>query len=176
MPWPRMHVILSVLITCGWLGQAVQPQVPTKTLPVAMSGPLPQGDGRDWLNGPPEGEFLDDATREVEESDIYEVVASKSYVPVFSDLKERAYVKITADSAKFFTGHYFKCPQGKTPYLVRAVYGHGGTGKYFVKRSGRRVLVEHGSLGRTDLANKSALVVNLDFEPEAIYTVVHIAQ
>ncbi len=170
-----LRIVLTVLMTCGCLCQSVHPQVLTKTGPVATSGPSPQGDGREWLNPPSEGAFPDGATHAIQASDVYEVVASKNYVPVVRDLKDRAYVKLTPDSAVYFTGHYFQCPKGKTPYLVRAVYGHGGTGKYSVMRFGRKVLIDHGSLGRTDAANKSALLVNLDFEPEAIYTVVHIA-
>ena len=139
-------------------------------------GDPPRGDGADWLKPPPAGSFTGAGTQEVDEAETYEVVASKLHVAELRDLKDRGYIAITSEQAKYFTGPYFSCPRGKNPYLVRAVYGHGGTGGYSVKREGRKLLVEHDSLGRRNSANKSALIVNLDFEPESMYTVVRIAE
>lgn len=103
----------------------------------------------------------------IPEADIYEVVASKEYVAV-DRLKEKSIIKIDEKTAKWYTGHYYKCPEGKHPYLVRAVYGHGGTGKYTVKGSDENLLILHESLGKKAIFNKSALVINLEGEPKKI--------
>jgi hypothetical protein len=176
-----MHVnalsILAASILGSCLALAAAMQVPpSKSLPAVQPGAQRLGDGFDWIKSPPEGSFAAESSREIPASDFYEVVASKDYVAIQRDLVTQTSVKITPDTARYFTGPYFRCPEGKTPYLVRAVYGHGGTGRYELKRNGRKLLVEHGSLGHSDAANKSALVVNLDFEPEAAYAVVHIAE
>ncbi len=43
--------------------------------------------------------------------------------------------------AKNLVAGCIKVEDGKTPYLARAVYGHHGTGKYFVRRVGNDLLV-----------------------------------
>lgn len=140
------------------------------------TGTPPKGDGVKWLSSPPSGVFSPDQALDIGEDDVYEVVASKKDVAILLDLRDRRCIAITLQRAKYFTGNYYKCPNGKTPYLVRAVYGQGGTGHYFVRRNGKQLLVEHGSLGQQKLANKSALIVNLEFEPTNIYTIVSMAE
>ncbi|EEF57367.1 hypothetical protein [Pedosphaera parvula] len=122
--------------------------------------------GKDWLRTPPDpkGKWT-----QIPEQDIYEVVASKETVAVVSELAKKRFVELSDEQARFFTGHYFHSSKGKKPYLLRAVYGHGGTGKYTVSRNGSSVLVLHGSLGHSDASHKSALVVNLDFVPIETY-------
>ncbi|WP_406700060.1 hypothetical protein V5E97_14580 [Singulisphaera sp. Ch08] len=176
MSYRQFLFILSGLLAYGGLYQLGLAQAPTKTPPAASSGSALKDDGREWIKPPPEGLFPEEGTQDVEEAAIYEVVASKKDVAIDRDLRGQNHVKLTHDVAVYYTGHYFRCPRGKAPYLVRAVFGHGGTGRYYVRRFGRKLLVEHGSLGRSDAANKSALVVNLDFEPEALYTLVRIAE
>lgn len=172
MGWRGLAFGLSALLVCGLVSQGIFAQPPTKFIPAV--GPA-RADGFEWLKPPPENEFPDDATHDLDESDFYEVVTSKNDTAIVRDLKDQSFVKITPQIATYFTGHYFECPQRKTPYLIRAVFGNGGTGRYVVKRMGRRLLVLHGSLGNY-VANKSALVVNLDFVPEAIFTELHISR
>lgn len=174
--WRRSLMIAFGVISCGRLYELAGAGIPTKTLPAAMTGAGTRFDGCDWIKRPAEGQFPDDGTREVEDTDVYEVVASKQDVSVNIDLKDRTFVKLTSDDASRHTGRYFRCPRGKTPYLVRAIYGYGGTGRYVVERFGRKLHVLHGSLGTEWIANKSALVVNLDFELEDVYTDVAIAK
>lgn len=135
-----------------------------------------KSDGRDWISSPPDANYYDFLNDEISAEDIYEIVASKNYVPIYGKLKSTTHVELTPDLAKYFAGQSYNCPSGKTPYLIRAVYGHGGTGGYLVYRMGRKILVVHGSLGQISVSHKSAIIVNLDFEPELIYSTVSIAE
>ncbi len=66
----RYLLILSGVLSCGWLRQLVLAHVPTKVPPAARPGAPPQGDGREWIKPPPEGDVPDAATREVEQTEI----------------------------------------------------------------------------------------------------------
>jgi len=136
----------------------------------------PEGGGADWIKSPPLHAFAEATSMTIGDRGYYEVVASKLYVALMRDLETKTFVALSRDDAQYYTGPYFACPDGKTPYLVRAVYGNGGTGRYTLTRDGKKLLVEHGSLGRNNWAIKSALVVNLDFVPEAVYATVKIAK
>jgi hypothetical protein len=63
---------------------------------------------------------------------------------------------------------------GSSSYLVRAVYGHRGTGVYSVRRRGDDLLVEHSSLSRPSTYTKTALVVGLPFAPNHVYIIVSV--
>jgi hypothetical protein len=123
--------------------------------------------GREWLVPSPSPQSFE-AAIDIPPTDIYEVVASKEYAAVLGDLKERAFVKISETQAQYYTGHYFQRKAGQTTYLVRAVNSNGGTGNYTVKRSGSMLLVYHGSLGSPRSIERSALVVNVDFDVEQV--------
>lgn len=129
--------------------------------------------GQDWLNTPDiEGIYNDDYP-ELNPTDIYEVVPTKESTAIYR-LENTNLQKITEEMARWYTGHYYQCEKGKHPYLVRAVYGHGGTGEYIIKRIGEALLITHGSLGNRSVYNKSALIVNLDFELKELYIEVSI--
>lgn len=128
-------------------------------------------EGQGWLRAPDSGK----AHANISNSDIYEVTASKVDLAIM-ELKERSFIKISPERAIFYTGHYYICPAHKDPYLVRSVYGHAGTGAFTVKRFGNDLLIEHRSLGHSNIYRKSALVVNLDFQPEQLFIRVRIAE
>lgn len=131
--------------------------------------------GREWLRSPPKdnisGEWIG-----LPETDTYEVVASKEIVALIRDLADKDIAPLSEVTAKYFTGHYYRGERGMKPFLVRAVYGHGGTGGYTVSRRGNDLLIRHDSLGRSSAYHKSALVVNLDFAPRQVYIVASIAE
>lgn len=129
--------------------------------------------GKDWLNSPAIKDIYSEKYPEINPKDIYQVVPTKKSTAIYR-LQNKDLQKITEKMAKWYTGHYYQCEKGKQPYLVRAVYGHGGTGEYTLKRIGGALLVMHGSLGKRNVYNKSALIVNLDFEPEELFIVVSI--
>ncbi len=93
-----------------------------------------------------------------------------------SELQKKQFVVLSEAQARKFTGIYYSCPKGKRPFLVRALFGYAGTGAFYVYRSGREICVAHESLGTEFFSARSALVVNLDSEPTAIYVSVSIIQ
>lgn len=121
----------------------------------------------DWIRLPIREKAADD-WEAFPEADIYEVVHSKFELAI-DRLSKEQYVPIEEIVARYFTGKYFKHFPKKKSYLVRAVYGHGGTGSYTVSRHGNDLLIEHSSLGHEVIYHKSALLLNLDFTPEQVY-------
>lgn len=132
-------------------------------------------DGSDWIHRPP-GKFQWVDWTKLPETDIYEVVASKEIVALVHDLAGMDFKAVDEIDAKNFTGHYYRCPAGKKPYLVRAVYGQIGNGSYKVYKRGNELLVFHSSLGSEIVSHKSALIVNLDFTPRSSYTFLEVAK
>jgi hypothetical protein len=134
-----------------------------------------QTDATDWLNAPSYTHALKQY-QSVSEDLYFEVVASKLQMAIYRDLKDVAVVALEENSARAFTGPYFHCPRNLHPFLLRAVYGHGGTGRFFVSKKEKSVLVAHGSMGRSSEYNKSALVACLRDLPDVVYTTVAIAE
>lgn len=129
---------------------------------------------RDWIRLPIREKAADD-WKALPDVDIYEVVLSKSEVAI-GRLSKEQYISIEKNVAQYFSGKYFKHLPNKKSYLVRAVYGHGGTGSYTVSRHGNDLLIEHSSLGHEVMYHKSALLLNLDFTPQEIYIVCSIGR
>ena len=103
-------------------------------------------------------------------TDVYEVVPSQMGMVPIRDLPESGFREWTEANARAATGHYYSCPAGKRPFLVRAVYADGFVGRLRVERQGNSLAVIWGSLpGSPRNLKHSALVVNLDFTPDAIY-------
>lgn len=103
------------------------------------------------------------------EADFFEVSATKLPIVLLSDLKSGDSVRLTTERAKYYVGRHYSLSDGKTPFLVRAVYENGGTGRFVVYRNGNDLIVYHGSLGKPHIKFKFALVVNLAFEPRRVY-------
>lgn len=131
--------------------------------------------GRAWLRPTPRTDKYDE-WKELRDTDIYEVVASKQAAAIYFDLASKPCVALSEDRAKYFTGHWYACPRRKRPFLVRAVYVQGGTGKYLASRRGEDLCIAHGSLGSGGDYHQSALVVNLDFTPRQTYVEAAIAR
>jgi hypothetical protein len=144
-------------------------------LAIAVLEPAGQDQsGREWLRSPPAKSFAE--WTPVPEKDVYEVVASKEIIAVLSELSGKPWIALSEGQARYYTGHYFQKTPGQRTFLVRAVYGQGGTGGYSVSRRGSEVHVSHGSLGRSDASHKSALVVNLDFVPQQLFVTASVDQ
>lgn len=74
---------------------------------------------------------------------------------------------IVADEALaewYRQGHYTPEPE-RTPYLVRAVYGFGGTGRFYIFCCDTDLVVSHQSLGKSWEENNTGLIVNLEKRP-----------
>ena len=129
--------------------------------------------GKDWLHPTDVKYIFSEKYPEINPTDIYEVVPTKEGTGIYR-LRNRNLQKITEELAEWYTGHYYQCENGKQPYIVRAVFGHGGTGEYRLKRIGDALLIMHSSLGKRNAYYKSALIVNLEFEPKELYIEVSI--
>jgi hypothetical protein len=175
---PYQLVLVGILVVWGSLVCSDPPQAHTKSLPtVALPSARKTDDATTWLRYPPV-ELLG-LWQDIDENNTYEVVASAKDLlisPYVRGLHDKSFVKVTPDDARRFTGHYYRCPEGKTPYLVRAAYSNSVWGRFEVQRSGRKILIGHSSLGRSFQAYKTAFILNLDFEPEELYVAVSIAE
>jgi hypothetical protein len=132
-------------------------------------------EGAEWLREPKSEDIQNAQYTDISNTDIYEVVASKIEFALI-ELEGTSISKLSPQQAMWYTGHYYTCPPGKQAYLVRAVYGHAGTGAFRIKRIENSLLIIHESLGRSTIYQKSALVVNLDYEPDQIFIRVRIAE
>jgi hypothetical protein len=132
-------------------------------------------EGAEWLREPDLEEIHDEQYIDIPKTDIYEVSASKVDI-AFRELEQTSISKLTPELAVWYTGHYYTCPADKQPYLVRAVYGHAGTGAFSLKRFDGNLLILHQSLGRSTIYQKTVLVVNLDYEPDQVFIRVKIAE
>jgi len=132
-------------------------------------------DGAEWLREPDLEGVQNEQYTDIPTTDIFEVTASKVSI-AFMELEQTSISKLSPERATWYTGSYYTCPAGKQAYLVRAVYGHAGTGAFSLKRIEDDLLIVHQSLGRSTIYQKSALVVNLDYEPDQIFIRVRIAE
>lgn len=131
--------------------------------------------GAEWLNEPDLEAIQGDQSFDIASTDIYEATASKAEIALM-ELEEKSIIKLSPELAKWYIGHTYTCPTGKQAYLIRAVYGHAGTGTFSLKRIEDDLVVKHQSLGRSTIYQKTALVVNLDYEPDQIFIRVSIAE
>jgi len=132
-------------------------------------------EGAEWLREPDLDIIQNAQFVEIPVSDIYEVTASKAAFALM-ELEQTRFTKLSPQQALWYTGPYYDSSPDKQAYLVRAVYGHAGTGAFSLKRLEDDLLIVHQSLGRSTIYQKTALVVNLDFEPGQIYIDVKIAE
>src|SRR6187402_3833255 len=92
-------------------------------------------------------------------TDIYEVVPSQMGLSSVQNIPESGFKELREIHAKWVTGHYYSCPAGKRPFLVRAVYLRDGAGRLRVERKGNYLAVIWGSflgLHRRDDLQESA--------------------
>jgi hypothetical protein len=108
-------------------------------------------------------------------ADVYEVGASKLGVSSVRNLPDSGFRKLRPEEAIGYTGEYYHCPPGKTPFLVRVIYCKTGLGGFRAERNGGSLAIVN--FGRLPIFNshpeeyeRSAVVVNLDFTPSEIYT------
>ena len=101
--------------------------------------------GAEWLREPDSEDVQSENILDIPATDIYEVTASKINI-AFMELEQISISKITPELAVCYTGHYYTSAPGKQPYLVRAVYGHAGTGAFSLKRLEDDLLILHQSI------------------------------
>jgi hypothetical protein len=126
-------------------------------------------DGEEWLRPATAGSVANWTA--IPQAQVYEVVSSKLLTAVIRDLSKNAIIRLTPDTAQYYTGAYYKCESGRTPFLVRAVYAQGATGRYSVSVQAKSLIVSHSGLGGGGKPqyHKSALIVNLANKPNNVY-------
>jgi hypothetical protein len=117
-------LIVAIALACASPGTTGTPQVPTKSLPVVGARSEPAKAWERWGTD----EFVYGNPKEIDEKDTFEVVGTMRDKVVEYDLRDRSIQGIDEGTAKYLTGHYYRCPEGKHPYLVRAIYGNASTG------------------------------------------------
>lgn len=125
-----------------------------------------------WLVEPPPEAAMSKLPA-IPTSDVFEVVASKHGLAT-GELRTVAVLPISEERARLYTGHYYVCPKGKRPFLVRGLVGFAGTGHFRVYRVGSAIWICHESLGDQVISSRTALVLNLDFDPSLAYVTVSI--
>jgi len=108
-------------------------------------------------------------------TDLYELGASKLSLSSIRNLPASGFRKLTQAEATFFVGDYYSCPPGKSPYLVKAVYSARGFGQFRAERHGSSLAIIWGTvrvpeINQDEDYRPSAVVVNLDFTPDEVYT------
>lgn len=127
-------------------------------------------DAKSWLSLPPADRMSYERRGSlIDSSNVFEVVVSRFDLAYSHHLFASPIAAITTDQAKIYVGEGYRCPKGKRPYIIRGLYINGGTGGFSIYHWDRNLWVFHGCLGGGGGLNKSALVVNLDFEPATVY-------
>jgi hypothetical protein len=159
MKWKSIFIVIFIMLVLG-----------------ACNGSEVQA-GAEWLREPDLRDINNERNTyiDIPRNDVYEVTASKIDLAIM-ELEQTSISELSPELATWYTGHYYKCPADKQPYLVRAVVGHAGTGAFTLERLDDDLLIVHRSLGHSTIYQKSALVVNLDYEPDQIYVRVVIAE
>jgi len=120
-----------------------------------------------WVNNP-KGECTDfSALNKLESSDMIEVSHSK-FEAAKSKLLKLPIVEVNPSLVGFYTGVK---PEDKGEgkfYLVRALFGNGGTGGFSVFTCGEDLLVSHHSLGNAQNPNETALIIRLVSYPRHV--------
>jgi hypothetical protein len=139
-------VIVYCLLSCGAFAADVEP----------------------WPHPPSAGMRSAMPHEKISEALFFEVPASRQDNAAYWHAK-RSVIPVKKDVIQSFGQHNFQCATGMNPYLVRAVYENGGTGRYYVERFGTTLLVSHLSLGKPSGVHRSALLVCLGFQPIEVF-------
>lgn len=104
------------------------------------------------------------------EEKFYEVSVSK-FDSAEWELKDQIIIPLSSPS--YYGRKDFRCSSGEKQYLVRALYGNGGTGEFMVLWAKDELVIAHASLGAPPRPlPRSALVVCLSHAPAHVYTAV----
>jgi hypothetical protein len=140
---------LAVLLTFLW----------TST----FAAPLDQ-----WLGPPPQSAAPSHDWTSIPTTSFFEIPVSKLTSAEAWLAKDTFIVQ---KDASYFGHAEFRCDPPSTLFLVRALYGNGGTGGFNLKWAGSALVVLHGSIGAAVGPSKSALVACLAKRPTAVYSV-----
>lgn len=135
--------------------------------PLAVAG---APSATDWLPRVPESAGTWRDWQEISEREFFEVPASRLGA-VEARLSEVPYLLQEPSDMGYFGRAGFKCSAPERPYLVRALYVNGGTGRFdLMWTKGSALVVAHASLGPGGPAIRSAIITCLPHEPSAIFS------
>ena len=107
------------------------------------------------------------------------VVDASQFFEVSASMEPSAEVELATTPSKalnvsdvrFYGSSSFKCIDSAFPYLVRAVYVNGGTGRFKVSTYGTTLSITHDSMGKPTEMHRTALVVCLSSKtrPTTVY-------
>ena len=107
---------------------------------------------------------------DLSEDKFYEVSVSR-FDSAEWELKDKIIIPLS--SPNYYGRKDFKCSSDEQPYLVRALYGNGGTGEFLVLWIKDALVIAHASLGASPRPlPRSALVVCLSHAPAHVYSAV----
>jgi hypothetical protein len=89
-----------------------------------------------------------------------------------SELAGQPVIALTPGAMVSFLGRegLLHCTGQSRPYLVRAVYMNGGTGRFSLSWSSDSLIVAHGSMGMGSQTKESALVACLSKAPVSVFS------
>lgn len=111
----------------------------------------------------------------ISDVDLMEVPKSRFYVAE-NRLENSEYIDLHEMLARYYLGDFYSKPESKTPFLVRAVYSNGGTGKFNAYWCGNDLVIGHSSLGKSWREERSVLVINLAKKPEKVFVTMSMAE
>jgi hypothetical protein len=151
----RKTLLTPLLVLAGCHTVDVAPTVKDSAAPASwLETPANPGSWRDW--------------EEIAPSHYFEVPVSKLEA-ARHDLSDAQFLPQGPDEITYFGGGSFRCEKPASPYLVRAVYTNGGTGRYTLYWAKSALIVSHQSLGHASPLHQSALVACLARAPNAVY-------
>ena len=104
-------------------------------------------------------------------SEIYEVNNAAKIRAEYL-LRQTSVLQLSLSQVNAFSNHNFISANlnGKRPYLVRALYFNKETGSFTIYSKGKKLWVEHGSLGHVSVPMKrQPLVVLLKVQPDKVF-------
>jgi hypothetical protein len=158
----RSRIILSMVLGASLAGCSVN-----KPEAFTDSSGFQTDQNDTWIQERPNGDLGKWWRGRIQDETWYEVVPPK-LTRAIQLLAERPIRALSQVEAQSFAGKHYRCPEGLTPYLVRAIYGQGATGGYSLSRFEGELLVQHSSLG-SPVYHRAALVVNLPSEPQRLF-------
>jgi hypothetical protein len=122
--------------------------------------------GAEWINAKPELIALMSERFRVQDSQIYEVVASQ-LLDALDELKTNGIKPLSESEAKVFAGQSYSSSLNEKSCLVRAVYCSANPCRVYVIRDD--LVVTNLTVGSLPVFRKSALVIRLKALPRHAY-------
>jgi hypothetical protein len=159
------------------LGRGLLPRYASRSSRVVLVATVlsfcaPLSMAADWLGEVPQALWPRSDWQELPSGSFAEVPVSRFFVTRI-ELAEKAFVPQSPSAASSILGREFECAKGSQPYLVRALFTIGGTGRFNILWAKDSLVVEHGSLGTGNVKGESALIACLSRPPAAVFS--HVA-